>query len=125
MPTGRPQASGLRQVKVHLRGYGHGGPGVCLGDCQTEAEGVTSQGGRGDALLRRMPPTPDLTNFPFSFSEYPPPPCNQTSRRHPTGSKACMDRASSPPKRANIHGLVLSDGGSRDGNDACSLKNIG
>ena len=36
-------------------GYGHGGPGVCLGDGQTEAEGVPSQGGRGDALLRRMP----------------------------------------------------------------------
>ena len=27
-----------------------------LGDGQTEAEGVPSQGGRGDALLRRMPP---------------------------------------------------------------------
>ena len=36
--------------------YGHGGPGVCLGDGQTEAEGIPSQGGRGDALLRRMPP---------------------------------------------------------------------
>ena len=36
--------------------YGHGGPGVCLGDGQTEAEGVSSQGGRGDALLRRMSP---------------------------------------------------------------------
>ena len=36
-----------------------GGPGVCLGYGQTEAEGVPSQGGRGDALLRRMPP--DLT----------------------------------------------------------------
>ena len=33
-------------------GYGHGGPGVCLGDGQTEAEVVPSQGGRGDALLR-------------------------------------------------------------------------
>ena len=32
------------------------GPGVCLGDGQTKAEGVPSQGGRGDALLRRMPP---------------------------------------------------------------------
>ena len=43
--------------------YGHGGPGVCLGDGQTEAEGVPSPGGRGDALLRRMPPYltwPDL-----------------------------------------------------------------
>ena len=28
----------------------------CLGDGQTEAEGVLSQDGRGDALLRRMPP---------------------------------------------------------------------
>ena len=34
---------------------GHGGPGVRLGDGKTEAEGVPSQGGRGDALLR-----PDL-----------------------------------------------------------------
>ena len=30
--------------------------GVCLGDGQTEAEGVPWQGGRGDALLLRMPP---------------------------------------------------------------------
>ena len=37
-------------------GYGHGGPSVCLGDGQTETEGVLSQGGRGDALLLRMPP---------------------------------------------------------------------
>ena len=37
-------------------GYAHDGPGVCLGDGQTEDEGVPSQGGRGDALLRRMPP---------------------------------------------------------------------
>ena len=40
--------------------YGHNTSGVCLGDGQTEAEGVRSQGGRGDALLRRMPPIPDL-----------------------------------------------------------------
>ena len=38
---------------------GPGGPGVCLGDGQTEAEGLLSQGGRGDALFQRMPP--DLT----------------------------------------------------------------
>ena len=48
-------ASGLSE------GYGHDGPGVCLGNGQTEAEGVPveyqSQGGRGDALLRRMPHT--------------------------------------------------------------------
>ena len=37
-------------------GYGHSGPSVCLGDGQTEDEGVPSHGGRGDALLRRMPP---------------------------------------------------------------------
>ena len=41
---------------VLSEGYGHGGPGVCLGDGETEAEGVPSQGGRGDALLRRMSP---------------------------------------------------------------------
>ena len=36
--------------------------GVCLGDGQTEAGRVPSQGGRGDALLRGMPPPlPDLT----------------------------------------------------------------
>ena len=56
---------------VLSEGNGHGGPGVCLGDSQTEssskdmgmvclgdgqteAEGVPSQGGRGNALLRRM-----------------------------------------------------------------------
>ena len=33
---------------------GHDELGVCLGDGQTEAEIVPSQGGRGDALLRRM-----------------------------------------------------------------------
>ena len=47
-----------RQVESS-EGYGHGGhggPGVCLGDGQAEAEGVPSQGGRGDALLRRMSP---------------------------------------------------------------------
>ena len=35
-------------------GYGHDGPGVCLDDGQSEAEGVPSQSGRGDALFRRM-----------------------------------------------------------------------
>ena len=37
-------------------GYGHDGPGVCLGDGQTETEGVPSQGGRGKALLWRVSP---------------------------------------------------------------------
>ena len=41
---------------VLSEGYEHGGLGVRLGDGQTEAEGVPSQGGRADALLRRMPP---------------------------------------------------------------------
>ena len=41
---------------VVSKGYVHDGPGVCLGDGQTEDEGVPAQGGRGDALLRRMPP---------------------------------------------------------------------
>ena len=31
-------------------GYVHGGPGVCLGDGQTEAEGVPSQGGRANGV---------------------------------------------------------------------------
>ena len=43
-------------VRVLLEGYGHDGPVVSLADGQTEAEIVPSQGGRGDALLRRMPP---------------------------------------------------------------------
>ena len=41
---------------VLSEGFMHGGPGVCLGDGQTEAEGIPSQGGRGDALFRRPPP---------------------------------------------------------------------
>ena len=41
---------------VLSEGYGHGGPSICLGDGQTEAEGVPSEGERGDALLRRMRP---------------------------------------------------------------------
>ena len=39
-----------------MEGYSREGSGVCLGDGQKEAEGVPSQGGRGDALLRRKPP---------------------------------------------------------------------
>ena len=35
---------------VPSEGYGHGGSDVCLGDGHTEAEGVPSQGGRGDAF---------------------------------------------------------------------------
>ena len=46
---------------VHVSGgffeeYMGFGPGVRLGHGQTEAEGVTSQDERGDALLRRIPP---------------------------------------------------------------------
>ena len=41
-------------------GFGHGGPGVCLDDGETATERLRSQGGTGDALLRRMPPIPDL-----------------------------------------------------------------
>ena len=41
--------------EVISEGYVHDGPGVCLGDGQTEADEVPSQRGRGDALLRRMP----------------------------------------------------------------------
>ena len=61
IPSGRPYASWSRQVEAWSQWYGHGETGVCLGDGQTEAEGVLSQGGRGDALLQRMPPPiPDL-----------------------------------------------------------------
>ena len=56
MPRVRPRASWLRPFECYLKRYGHGGPGVCLGDGQTEDDGVPSQGGRGDALLRRMLP---------------------------------------------------------------------
>ena len=38
------------------KGYGHGGPGVCLGDGQTEAEEVPLQCARGDSLRRPMLP---------------------------------------------------------------------
>ena len=55
MPRGRPQASWLYQVESYVRVWACR-PGVCLGDGQTEVERVPSQGGRGDALLRRMPP---------------------------------------------------------------------
>ena len=37
---------------VLSEGYGHDGPGVCLGDGQTEAEGVRS---------KEYAPIPDLT----------------------------------------------------------------
>ena len=40
---------------VLSEGYGHGEPGICLGDGQIEAEGILSQGGRRDALLPSMP----------------------------------------------------------------------
>ena len=59
---GPQSAPNVRAPGVLSEGYGHGGPGVCLGDGQTEAEGVPSQDGRGDAVLRRMPPIPDLTS---------------------------------------------------------------
>ena len=50
-------------VVASAEGYEHISPVVCLGDGQTEAEEVPSQGGRGDTLLRLCPHTrPDLTN---------------------------------------------------------------
>ena len=48
---------------VLSEGYGHGGPGVCQCDGQTEVEEVPSQGRRGDMLLRRLPHT-----IPDTFS---------------------------------------------------------
>ena len=55
MPRGRPYAL-FASGGLLSEGCGHGGPGVCMDDGQTEAEGVPSQGGRRDALLRRTPP---------------------------------------------------------------------
>ena len=52
--------------------YGHAGPGVLLGDDQTEAEDVPWQGGRGDALLRRMAPNLTCKFIPFDMSLSPP-----------------------------------------------------
>ena len=51
---------------VLSEGYGHGMHGVCLSDGQTEAEGAPSQGGRGDALLRRMPPYLSYGRLPLT-----------------------------------------------------------
>ena len=53
---GDGQVASLVRSYALFEGYGHYGPGVCLGDGQTEAEGVPSQGGRGDVLLRCIPP---------------------------------------------------------------------
>ena len=55
MPKGVHSLHGWSGGVLSL-GYGHGGSGVRLGDGQTEAEGVSSQGGRGNALFRRMLP---------------------------------------------------------------------
>ena len=61
MPRGRPHASCFRQVESYLKDAGMAGL-TSAWVMETEAEGVPSQGGRGDALLRRMPPSiPDLT----------------------------------------------------------------
>ena len=49
---GAPKHFMVASGGVLSEGYWHDGPGVCLGDGQTEAEGVPSQGGRDDALLR-------------------------------------------------------------------------
>ena len=54
--VGAPTRFMVASGGVLSEGYGRGGPGVYLSDSQTEAEGVPSQGGRGDAVLRRMPP---------------------------------------------------------------------
>ena len=54
MPESHPHASWLRQVESYLKDWSEG-PRVCLGDGQTEAEGVPSQCGGGVC-----PHTPDL-----------------------------------------------------------------
>ena len=53
---------------VLCEGNGQSGPGVCLGDDQTEAVGEPSLFERGDALLRRMSPYLILPDF-FSSSK--------------------------------------------------------
>ena len=53
---GAPTGFMVASEEVLSEGYEHGGPGVCLGDGQTEAEVAPSHGGRGDALLRLMHP---------------------------------------------------------------------
>ena len=53
---GAPTRFMVASGRVLSERYGHGESGVCLGDGQTEAEGVPSQDRRGDALLKRMPP---------------------------------------------------------------------
>ena len=52
MPTGRPRASWLRRVESYLKDSGMAG----LGDGQTEAKEVPSQGGRGDRAAPPYPP---------------------------------------------------------------------
>ena len=51
MPWGCPHASWLRRVESYLKDTDMAG----LGYNWAGAEGVPSRGGRGDALLRRMP----------------------------------------------------------------------
>ena len=55
MPRGRPRAPWLRQVEFYMKGMDMTGLASVWANGQTEA-GVQSQGGRGDALLRRMSP---------------------------------------------------------------------
>ena len=54
--------SWLHQIEACLKDMGMTGLAFCLGDGQTETGGLSLPGGRGDALLLRMPPphTPDL-----------------------------------------------------------------
>ena len=62
MLRGRPHAFVVASDGVLSEGCGHWGLGVCLGDGQTEAEGVPSQGGRRDSCSSVCPHTwPDLT----------------------------------------------------------------
>ena len=53
---GPPTCLVIESNRCLSEGHGDDGLDVCLGDGQMEAEGVPSQGGRGDALLRRMAP---------------------------------------------------------------------
>ena len=54
-PKSRPRALWLQQVDRYLKEMGMG-PGICLGDGQTEAPGVPVESGHSDVLLWRMLP---------------------------------------------------------------------
>ena len=61
---GPPECFVVASGGVLIEGYGHGGSGVCLGDGQTEAEGVQWQGGRAASAYVHAPELPEKTRRP-------------------------------------------------------------